>query len=191
MGVIIVNGIEYSGAGGSSSNVVYLTQTEYDALPDSKLTDDVEYRITDAGIGSVTASNVKYDNSNSGLEAINTQSAIDSLSDSLAIKKNVAKTTITLVNTHTNFTLGTNYNWYMVRNGVCYFQLNFSISGSIASGDNYNPFILPTNALGNYLYFYANNGACVRISSGGVVRISAGSNQTGSHYIVGSYPIII
>lgn len=32
----------------SGGNVVYLTQAQYEALPDSKLTDDVEYRITDA-----------------------------------------------------------------------------------------------------------------------------------------------
>ena len=36
--------IDVSGA----SNIVYLTKAQYEALPDSKLTDDVEYRITDA-----------------------------------------------------------------------------------------------------------------------------------------------
>lgn len=72
--------------GGGSSNIVYLTEAEYDALPDSKYTDDVEYRITDAGIGETKASNVSYDNSNSGLEAINTQMAIDEINESLSQK---------------------------------------------------------------------------------------------------------
>ena len=39
-----IEDIDVSGA----SNIVYLTKAQYDALPDSKLTDDVEYRITDA-----------------------------------------------------------------------------------------------------------------------------------------------
>ena len=81
MGVIVRNGIEYSGTGGS--NVVYLTQEEYDALPDSKLTDNVEYRITDANTNKNAARNLAYDNTDSNLEAINVQAAIDEVNDSL------------------------------------------------------------------------------------------------------------
>lgn len=33
--------------GGGSANIVELTQAEYDALPDTKLTDDVTYFIKD------------------------------------------------------------------------------------------------------------------------------------------------
>lgn len=61
----------------SDNKIEYVTQEEYDALPDSKLTDDVEYRITDKGIDSVSASNVKYDGSASGLSAMNVQGAVD------------------------------------------------------------------------------------------------------------------
>ena len=177
------------GGGSGSSDVIYLTEAQYDALPDSKYTDDVEYRITDAGIGEINASNVSYDNSNSGLKAVNTQSALDELSDSLKVGSDVGKTAITVINTNSNFTLTDTYSWYMVVNGICYFQVQFSASGSISSGDNYYPFALPPSAFGNYLYLYSQNGAGVRISSGGTVRVSVSSTQTGSHCVVGSYPI--
>lgn len=36
------------GGGGGSANIVHLTQAEYDALPDSKLTDGKVYMIEDA-----------------------------------------------------------------------------------------------------------------------------------------------
>ena len=90
---VSVKEIESEIGEGGGSNAVYLTQDEYDALPDSKYTDDVEYRITDAGINEITASNVGYDNSVSGLDATTTQKAIDKLKDALGdlIKTNVAK----------------------------------------------------------------------------------------------------
>lgn len=81
-GKIIRNGIEYSGGGGSG-DIMYLTQAEYDALPDTKLSDNVEYRITDASIEAAKASNISYDNSFSGLDANNVQGAVDTLTESL------------------------------------------------------------------------------------------------------------
>lgn len=71
----------------SGDNAVELTQAEYDALDDSKLTNNVEYRITDAGINEATASNVSYDNSVSGLEATTVQGAIDKTHDGLTWKE--------------------------------------------------------------------------------------------------------
>ena len=76
MGRIIRNGIEY-GSGGTASNIAYLTQEAYDALPDDKLIDGVEYRITDANTDSTKARNIGYDNSESGIEAVSVQDAID------------------------------------------------------------------------------------------------------------------
>ena len=67
-----------------ASNIVYLTQEEYDDLPATKESDDVEYRITDAGTPTV-ANNVGYDGSVSGIDAVNVQGAIDTLSESLNI----------------------------------------------------------------------------------------------------------
>lgn len=66
-----------------ASNIVYLTKAEYEALPDSKLTNGVEYRITDANTDSTKARNIAYDNSESGIDAVSVQDAIDKVSDSL------------------------------------------------------------------------------------------------------------
>lgn len=81
MGVIIRNGIEYSGAGMGGScdcdEIVYLTQEEYDALPASKESNNVEYRITNANESVNAARDWAYDNSESGLEAETVQDAID------------------------------------------------------------------------------------------------------------------
>ena len=73
---------DYPGGGdypSGVSNIVYLTQEQYDALPDDKLTDDIEYRITDEGTDT-NADNVGYNNATSGLSAMNVQDAIDELS---------------------------------------------------------------------------------------------------------------
>ena len=116
MGKIIRNGIEYCGTSDTEDNIIYdntdsglaatntqtaideltskvkaggnimyLTQAEYDALPESKESDGVEYRITDAGT-MAGAENVGYDNSKSGIEAVNVQDAIDKLDKSLKWK---------------------------------------------------------------------------------------------------------
>ena len=68
---------------GNGGSVVYLTQAEYDALPDSKLSNNIEYRITDGDMGVATASNLSYDNSFSGLEAVTVQQAVDEVNNSL------------------------------------------------------------------------------------------------------------
>ena len=75
-----IQDIDVSGA----SNIKYLTKAEYDALPDSKLTNGVEYRITDANTDSTKARNIAYDGSASGLEAISVQDAIDAVNNRLS-----------------------------------------------------------------------------------------------------------
>ena len=74
---------------GNGGNVVYLTQAEYDALPDSKLNNNVEYRIIDGNADEGKASNLSYDNSASGLEANNVQTAIDKVNESLVASDNL------------------------------------------------------------------------------------------------------
>lgn len=76
------------GGSGGVSNIEYLTQAAYDALPDTKLSNDVEYRITDSGTESVKASNVRYDNTNSMLKAVNVQGAVDELHNCLTEHEN-------------------------------------------------------------------------------------------------------
>lgn len=72
-------------AEGAGNKVEYLTQEEYDALPEDKLTNDVEYRILDSGTPT-TARNVGYDGTASGIDAVNVQGAIDKVSESLEWK---------------------------------------------------------------------------------------------------------
>ena len=89
MGVIIRNGIEYSGAGGMGGGgcdcgeIIYLTQEEYDALPASKEEDNIEYRITNASESINAARDWAYDNAASGLEADNVQDAIDEVNSKI------------------------------------------------------------------------------------------------------------
>lgn len=76
------------------SNIKYLTKEQYEALPDSKLTDDVEYRITDANTTNrIDATDVTYGETtvhdaisevNSDLEAA--QNDISTLNNSLTTK---------------------------------------------------------------------------------------------------------
>ena len=70
-------------SGGGGDNIVYLTQEAYDALSDDKLTNNVEYRITDVGVNDAMASNIAYDNSESGIAALNVQGAIDKVNSDL------------------------------------------------------------------------------------------------------------
>ena len=69
--------------GGASGNcgckIEYVTQEQYDALPEDKLTNDIEYRITDNNPTTPEAKNMAYDNSKSGIEAVNVQDAIDAV----------------------------------------------------------------------------------------------------------------
>jgi hypothetical protein len=56
--------------------VVELTQAEWDALPDSKYSDNITYYITDGGVGG-DAVNVQYDTKNTGIEQNNVQRVLD------------------------------------------------------------------------------------------------------------------
>ena len=75
MAKFILDGQEYGG-GSSGSNIVKLTQAEYDALSNDKLSNDTIYLITDSG--ELAAENLFYDGSVTGL-GNNVQSAIDEL----------------------------------------------------------------------------------------------------------------
>lgn len=63
------------------TTTIYLTQAQYDALPASKATDGVIYKIYSEESGDVTidADKVDYDNTSSGLTATNVQDAIDEI----------------------------------------------------------------------------------------------------------------
>ena len=109
LGKIYKNGIQYSGTTDAATNINYdnskgairagnvqgaideimettsqsrnLTQAEYDALPDTKYTDNIEYFITDAE--PLDASTIAYDNTASKMTATNVQAGIDELNSNL------------------------------------------------------------------------------------------------------------
>lgn len=74
MGKIIKNGITYSG---SIQVEKTLTRAEYDALPASKLTDNITYFISDGSSVTGEASSIHYDNSETQLTGTNVQDALD------------------------------------------------------------------------------------------------------------------
>lgn len=84
MAKFILDGQEYGG--GSGSNVVKLTQAEYDALPNDKLSDDNIYLITDSG--ALTAENLFYDDAETGLGVNNVQDAIVEQNKNLNVRYN-------------------------------------------------------------------------------------------------------
>lgn len=82
MAKFMLDGREYCGSG-SGVSTVKLTQAEYDALSDEKLSNNVIYIITDSD--ELSAKNVPYDGSVTGL-GNNVQSAIDELNSNLILE---------------------------------------------------------------------------------------------------------
>ena len=68
----VLDGVEYN----SNGHIVKLTQAEYDALPNTKLADDIIYLIIDANDDRFEARNLPYDGSITGL-GNTVQDAID------------------------------------------------------------------------------------------------------------------
>lgn len=74
---IMKGGVAYN----STSNIVALTQAEYNALSTAQKNNGNFYCITDADPSYFSAENIDYDNTDSGLSAINIQDAIDEVAD--------------------------------------------------------------------------------------------------------------
>ena len=77
MGTLYRNGIPYVGSGGAGG--VEVTQAEYDALPTSEKMNGSIYFITDGSVSYPTASQMRYDNTESGIPSTSVQGAIDEL----------------------------------------------------------------------------------------------------------------
>ena len=76
--------VQYNNGLTLEESEVYLTQAEYNALGDSKYTNNIKYYITDAGItGDAPATKISYNNASSGLAATNVQTAVDELNSKL------------------------------------------------------------------------------------------------------------
>lgn len=78
MAKFILDGQEYGGSSSGGSKIVKLTQAEYNALPNDKLSDNTIYIITDSD--ELSAKNLSYDGFETGL-GNNVQDAIDVLNN--------------------------------------------------------------------------------------------------------------
>lgn len=77
MGVIIRDGVIYSGGGNSNADVdpgITLTQAEYDALPEEERLNGLYYIID--GYSGGEASNIEFNNTGTTIVATNVQAAI-------------------------------------------------------------------------------------------------------------------
>lgn len=77
MGTLYRNGVPYIGSGGAGG--VEVTQAEYDSLPESEKLNGSIYFITDGSVSYPTASQMRYDNTESGIPSTSVQGAIDEL----------------------------------------------------------------------------------------------------------------
>lgn len=75
MGTIYRNGVPFVGSGGAGG--VEMTQEEYDDLPTSEKMNGAIYFITDGDVSYPTASQMRYDNTESQIPSTTVQGAID------------------------------------------------------------------------------------------------------------------
>ena len=145
LGKIYKNGIQYSGTTDAATNINYdnskgaikagnvqgaideimettsqsrnLTQAEYDALPDTKYTDGIEYFITDAE--PLDASTIAYDNTTSKMTATNVQAGIDELNSNLTqVQSQIVPTAS--IEIGENASKAYNVGDFLVKNGILY-----------------------------------------------------------------------
>ena len=75
MGTIYRNGVPFVGSGGAGG--VEMTQAEYDLLPTSEKMNGAIYFITDGDVSYPSASQMRYDNTESQIPSTTVQGAID------------------------------------------------------------------------------------------------------------------
>ena len=75
MGTIYRNGVPFVGSGGAGG--VEMTQAEYDLLPESEKMNGAIYFITDGDVSYPSASQMRYDNTESQIPSTTVQGAID------------------------------------------------------------------------------------------------------------------
>lgn len=88
------------------------------------------------------------------------------------------------------YELEPNYSWYVVKNGICYVQMQIRCKSPKSSSDNYYPLSspLPSNAMGDYLYDTLSNAIQIRVSGSGAVRVATGNIGEWATYFK-TYPI--
>lgn len=164
MGYIIRNGISYFG-----DNAVELTQAQYDALPSSKLTDGVDYYITDAQAGAPLATEIAMSSSDSTSVASKIGEVQDLLggllklvqfpnSESISVPANGA---VNITANQMNISIPTGYTpvaictLYCSSNNIFMRSFSAQASGTSSFGVARNVSNTAENAIFNVLILYA------------------------------------
>ena len=163
----------------NGGNIEYLTQEEYDALPDTKLSNDVEYRITNANESINAARDWAYDNAASGLEAENVQDAIDEVNNSLATTRYICRGK--LLSSTSGTSEGYGVATINISNGIAtiIFSLKVEVAGTVNGTNDTGVFLdnlasccftgtLPTitPASGGTITYYSADGNLVKLLNG-------------------------
>jgi hypothetical protein len=109
---IMKGGVAYN----ATSNMVALTQAEYNSLSTAQKNNGNFYFIVDSDPSYFSAENIDYDNTDSGLTATDIQTAIDE------------------VNTKVNSKASTNW--------ICYYEASYGNPAKISMGVNYASILL-------------------------------------------------
>lgn len=173
MGTIYRNGVPFVGSGGAGG--VEMTEAEYELLPESEKMNGAIYFITDGDVSYPSASQMRYDNTESQIPSTTVQGAIDELKIDVDEINNgltdLSEAVPTLASGWTQ-----TQNRVQKRAGVCELYIECIFSGTYSSGWNtlatlpegYRPrFAFDTVQTDN-----ANDSFCgVKIASSGDVQV--------------------
>ena len=151
MAKFMLDGQEY--CGGSGSQIIELTQAEYDALPDTKNTDNILYAITDCD--ELSAENMSFDDTETQLGVNNVQDAIVEQNKNFIFKKVYITTQINdLANGATDYFINMPYTppaGYVIVIAECY-----ASSGCEASYGGYD------STFNKFIAMVSNNSSVAR-----------------------------
>lgn len=104
---------------------IVLTQEEYDALPDSKYTDDVTYYITDDYLDTGVAANVTFEKTGTNLVADNVQDAIVEVNKKVTDLKSFANTKVNIT-LHNYLKDKSTFSSCYINGKICCFSIRLS-----------------------------------------------------------------
>lgn len=116
---------------------------------------------------------------------------INKLNSDIHSIKDINKTNLVL-SENTHYMIEQEYTWYMVRNGICYFQFSIRAIDAMSGSTSYYPFTnnFPKPDNDKYLYFASRSGLLVRVNGNGNIRISGGTNGSAFETIDGAFPVV-
>ena len=145
-----------------------LTKAEYDALPSTKLTDDVNYYIKDDSYvpqaSVISARGVQYDNTQSGLDATTTQDGIDEIASDIATVES-GLTVRTYSGTPSSGVSFGSRNTLKKFGNVYYYSMVISINSAISAGSTL--FTVPVSVGSGYLMTSVDNGNAMVLTING------------------------